>query len=115
MTSRAREPLRAGSRRSPTAPAIAEPPGAAALLEGQLALDTGNHDAAVAAFERALDQVLQLVARGLTNARIAERLFISVKTAGNHVSNVLAKIGVRSWTEAAAFAALHPEALADTD
>ena len=57
-------------------------------------------------------EILRLVARGLTNAEIAERLFISVKTAGNHVSNILSKIGARSRTEAAAFAALHPEILA---
>ena len=60
-------------------------------------------------------EVLRLVARGLTNAEIADRLFISVKTAGNHVSNILTKIGARSRTEAAAFAALHPEVLAATD
>ena len=57
-------------------------------------------------------EVLRLVARGLTNAEIADRLFISVKTAGNHVSNILTKIGARSRTEAAAFAAVHPEVLA---
>jgi DNA-binding NarL/FixJ family response regulator len=60
-------------------------------------------------------EILRLVARGLTNAEIAERLFISVKTAGNHVSNLLPKIGARSRTEAAAFAALHPEVLAVAD
>ncbi|MFA9431691.1 response regulator transcription factor [Egicoccus sp. AB-alg2] len=52
-------------------------------------------------------EVLRLVAQGLTNAEIAERLFISVKTAGNHVSNILAKLGLRSRVEAAAYAALH--------
>lgn len=57
-------------------------------------------------------EVLRLIARGLTNAEIADRLFISVKTAGNHVSNIFTKIGVRSRTEAAAFAAVHPEVLA---
>lgn len=165
--------------------------GAAALLEGEAALDSGDSAAAAAAFERALDhyagldglldvasahlglaqatesrrpevarveatsalagfeaagasrladvarallrrlgdrshvgrkgagrltdrevEVLRLVARGLTNAEIADRLFISVKTAGNHVSNILTKIGARSRTEAAAFAAVHPEVLA---
>lgn len=60
-------------------------------------------------------EILRLVARGLTNAEIADRLFISVKTAGNHVSNILPKIGARSRTEAAAFAALHPEVLAVAD
>jgi DNA-binding CsgD family transcriptional regulator len=49
-------------------------------------------------------QVLNLIAQGMTNAEIAERLFISQKTAANHVSNVLMKLGVRSRTEAAAVA-----------
>jgi DNA-binding CsgD family transcriptional regulator len=47
-------------------------------------------------------EVLDLVAAGLTNAEIAQRLFISTKTAGNHVSNVLMKLGVHTRTEAAA-------------
>ena len=168
--------------------------GAAALLEGESALDAGERAAAAAAFERALDhyagldglldvagahlglaestwierpevarveansalagfetagasrradaarallrrlgdrrhvgrkgvgrltdrelEILRLVARGLTNAEIAARLFISTKTAGNHVSNILTKVGARSRTEAAAFAALHPEVLTAAD
>ncbi|MYS87514.1 helix-turn-helix transcriptional regulator [Embleya scabrispora] len=49
-------------------------------------------------------EVLALVAQGLGNRPIAEHLFISVKTAGTHVSNILAKLAVTSRTEAAALA-----------
>ena len=46
-------------------------------------------------------QVLGLVADGLSNRAIAERLFISQKTAGRHVSNLFAKLGVHSRAQAA--------------
>jgi DNA-binding CsgD family transcriptional regulator len=46
-------------------------------------------------------EVLRLVAQGLTNLELAERLFISPKTAENHVGNILTKLNVRSRTEAA--------------
>ena len=49
-------------------------------------------------------EVLALLGEGLTNAEIAARLFIATKTAGNHVSSVLAKLNLRSRTEAAAYA-----------
>lgn len=50
-------------------------------------------------------EVLALVAEGLTNHEIAERLCISVKTAEHHVSQILAKLGARTRAEAAALAA----------
>lgn len=52
-------------------------------------------------------EVLGLVAEGMSNAEIGQRLFISTKTAGHHVSNILTKLGVRSRTEAVAFALLN--------
>ena len=49
-------------------------------------------------------EVLGLLGEGLTNAEISARLYISTKTAGNHVSNLLAKLHLRSRQEAAAYA-----------
>lgn len=49
-------------------------------------------------------EVLRLVADGRSNRGVAEDLFISVKTASVHVSNILAKLGVASRGEAAATA-----------
>ncbi|WP_244632329.1 response regulator transcription factor [Microbacterium sp. Se63.02b] len=46
-------------------------------------------------------QVLELIAEGLSNRQIGERLFISVKTVSVHVSAVLRKLGVSTRTEAA--------------
>ncbi len=49
-------------------------------------------------------EVLALVARGLTNRQIGERLYISGKTVSVHISNVLAKLGVSGRAEAVAVA-----------
>jgi DNA-binding NarL/FixJ family response regulator len=48
--------------------------------------------------------VLRLVAAGCTNAQIGAELYISPKTAGVHVSNILRKLGVSSRVQAAALA-----------
>ena len=50
------------------------------------------------------NEVLRLMSRGLSNRQIGEELFISQKTASVHVSNILAKLGAASRTEAAAIA-----------
>ncbi|GAB3922630.1 hypothetical protein GCM10011575_43390 [Microlunatus endophyticus] len=47
-------------------------------------------------------EVLALVADGLSNRQVGERLVISSKTASVHVSNILAKLAVTSRGEAAA-------------
>jgi NarL family two-component system response regulator LiaR len=49
-------------------------------------------------------EVLKLVAEGLSNAEISERLFISEKTAKNHVSNILSKLHLAGRTQAAVYA-----------
>ncbi|MFC6364399.1 response regulator [Nonomuraea thailandensis] len=49
-------------------------------------------------------EVLRLIARGLSNAEIAARLFIAATTVKTHINNAFAKIGVRNRTEAADYA-----------
>ncbi|WP_404385936.1 AAA family ATPase [Knoellia locipacati] len=49
-------------------------------------------------------EVLELVAKGLSNGQVGAQLFISTKTASVHVSRILAKLGAASRTEAAALA-----------
>ena len=54
-------------------------------------------------------QVLELVRSGLTNAEIAERLFLAESTIKSHLSSIFTKFGVRSRKEvAAAFADVDP-------
>ena len=52
-------------------------------------------------------EVLILVARGMSNKQIAQRLVITPKTAGNHVEHIYAKIGASSRAAAALFAVQH--------
>jgi two-component system, NarL family, response regulator DevR len=50
-------------------------------------------------------KILALIAEGLTNRQIGERLYLAEKTVKNYVSNLLAKMGMSRRTEAAAYAA----------
>lgn len=50
-------------------------------------------------------RILDLLAEGLTNRQIAERMFLAEKTVKNYVSNLLAKLGMHRRTEAAVYAA----------
>lgn len=49
-------------------------------------------------------RILELVAEGLTNKQIGDRLFLAEKTVKNYMSNVLSKLGLVSRTQAAVFA-----------
>ena len=50
-------------------------------------------------------RILDLIAEGLTNRQIGERMYLAEKTVKNYVSNVLMKLGMSRRTEAAAYAA----------
>ncbi len=50
-------------------------------------------------------EVLRLISAGKTDREIAEELFISFRTVGNHVRNILNKTNTANRTEAATFAA----------
>jgi len=52
-------------------------------------------------------EVLRLLAEGLSNQQIADRLFLSKRTVEHHVGNILAKVGVASRAEALAYAVRH--------
>jgi two-component system, NarL family, response regulator DevR len=50
-------------------------------------------------------RILELLAEGLTNRQIADRMILAEKTVKNYVSNLLAKLGMHRRTEAAVYAA----------
>ena len=78
--------------------------GAAAVLR-ELGAGTGARPRATGELTAREQEVLGLLALGMSNARIAQTLVISEKTAGHHVSRILMKLGVRNRAEAAAHAA----------
>jgi two-component system, NarL family, response regulator DevR len=65
-----------------------------------------GHDAGLTLRER---QVLELIAAGLTNRQIGERLELAEKTVKNYVSGLLAKLGMERRTQAAVYGAQHAE------
>jgi DNA-binding NarL/FixJ family response regulator len=81
--------------------------GAAPLLEELRGLGSsrsragGGSNEALTAREH---EILGLVAQGRSNGEIGKQLFIATKTVSVHVSNILAKLGASTRTEAAAIA-----------
>ena len=121
-------PLEAGRARLELARTLAPGTPTAAAAEARLALGTFQQLGAVRDADRAAEllrglgaggrawprgrgaltqrqtEVLALVAEGCTDAEIAERLYISRRTAEHHVAAILSKLGVRSRAEAVAHA-----------
>ncbi|MGI5269406.1 helix-turn-helix transcriptional regulator [Nonomuraea sp. CA-218870] len=91
------------SRAEATATSLRAEPLRRALadLARRARFSTGGADSVLTAREQ---EVLALVAEGLTNKEIAARLFIAQKTVSVHVSNILGKLDVSTRTQAAATA-----------
>ena len=73
---------------------------AAALAERICAFTAGGHRTPAAQLSRREAEVLDLVADGHTNAEVAARLVLSVRTVERHLLNAYTKLGVRGRTEA---------------
>lgn len=75
----------------------------AALARG----DTEGSGGLIEPLSERESEVLRLLAQGLTNKDIAQTLILSVRTVEAHLRNIFGKLGVRSRTEAALWAAKH--------
>jgi DNA-binding CsgD family transcriptional regulator len=94
--------------------ALQMPPGSVdAWIAGHIELETSvspvtqpmaESPQSVASLSAREREVLAALADGLTNQELAERLFISERTANRHLSNIFTKLGVRNRTAAARIA-----------
>ena len=91
VTLRVIERMTALAAGAPT-PSVAPAPGAQRA--------TSRHDAAIARLTEREREVLVLMGRGRSNAEVARELYLGEATVKTHVSNVLAKLGVRDRVQA---------------
>jgi NarL family two-component system response regulator LiaR len=76
-------------------------------ISGRLTRRNRSEESNSSLLTRRETEVLGLLARGRSNKQIANELELGLRTVEGHVSNVLAKLGVQSRTEAVAFALGH--------
>jgi DNA-binding NarL/FixJ family response regulator len=76
------------------------------LLHSATTVPATHLDAVESLSERERD-VLRLLAQGLSNKDIAQKLYLSVRTVEGHLANIYAKLQVKSRTEAALLAVQH--------
>jgi DNA-binding NarL/FixJ family response regulator len=74
--------------------------------------DGQQQDERIATLTAQERRILDLLAEGLTNRQIGERLHLAEKTVKNYVSNVLMKLGMQRRTEAAVYAARQADRVA---
>ncbi|MBP0449007.1 response regulator transcription factor [Kitasatospora sp. RG8] len=79
-------------------------PGAATRLMARLRGDTPAQAPAFPELTEREREILALVGEGLTNRQIGQRLYLAEKTVKNHVSRLLAKLGVERRVQAALIA-----------
>lgn len=81
-----------------------QPSIASLLVEDVNNIDANGGSAKIDALTKREYEVLTLIAEGLSNKEIADKLYISEKTVKNHVSNILKKLDVNDRIQAAIFA-----------
>lgn len=97
------EELLAAVRKAAQGEAVLHPRVALQLMQSLQKQDAAPRNPFAELSERELE-VLRLIAQGLSNATIGERLFISEKTVKSHVGNILGKLHLADRTQAAVYA-----------
>ncbi|HKY78606.1 MAG TPA: response regulator transcription factor [Anaerolineales bacterium] len=77
------------------------------LIDRVRQYEQAQHEGAFESLSARELEVLALIAEGKSNAQIGEKLYLSEKTVGHHVSAILGKLGVTNRIEAANFANQH--------
>ncbi|NLD77138.1 MAG: response regulator transcription factor, partial [Acidimicrobiales bacterium] len=93
-----------GIRRVARGESLLDPAATTRVLE-RLRRGATDEDERVASLTGQESRILELLAEGLTNRQIADRMHLAEKTVKNYVSNLLAKLGMSRRTEAAVYAA----------